>query len=90
MNSLSLMGLLKSILGVPENSKISKEFNKVFSPQVSDKYKESYEIAENDRLRKLEEKRNFPSTQYYNCPNSKCKSNPDITCTICNGTGHVD
>jgi hypothetical protein len=81
------MGFLEKLLNIPENRSISEEFNDVFSPKVSDDYKESYEAAERD----AEERRNKPiSTTYYNCSNSKCKYTPDITCLKCNGTGHVD
>lgn len=54
------MGLFEKLLGVPENSSISEEFNNVFSPQVSDDYKESYEAAErNEAERREREKSGF-------------------------------
>jgi hypothetical protein len=79
------MGLLEKLLGIPENSSISEEFNNVFSPKVSDDYRDSYEVANKD----LEEENKKISTSYHNCPNPKCKYQPDITCLECNGTGHV-
>lgn len=51
------MGLLKSVLGVPENKSISEEFNDVFFPEVHPDYKESYEVADQDIQRENERRR---------------------------------
>lgn len=53
------MGLFEKLLGVPENSSISEEFDKVFSPKISDDYKDSYEVADRD-LEEANKRRNNP------------------------------
>jgi hypothetical protein len=83
------MGLLDKLLGIPENSSISEEFNNVFSPKVADDYREEYEAADRN-LEEENKRRSQPSSMYHNCPNPNCQYQPDITCLKCNGTGHVD
>jgi len=89
------MGLLERFSGVPKNSSISEEFDKVFSPKVSDDYRESYEAANNPS----EEKSSESSLDYYNCSTcggmgrtggEKSYSTIGGSCTNCNGTGHID